>query len=446
MIQYGTAETLTVYLGYPGLTVSAKVGQNGGALAAIAGSITDNTDGSYQIPLTAANTSAAMVTLVVTAPGVQPVVLYLVTESNYTAALATALGTNNSEMATLAANWTSTLAGALTTFLAAYATSLATQTQAANILSAIAALPAPANASIATILTDVQSLLTSVAAGETSADMATKYSALQTAISGVTSSLESNLDSNIASILTDVGELLTNLASVPTAENISAAVWNALLTGMTASGSIGKAFATFLGWTPGQVTGYASGVAPPTVDLSAIATSEQLTTATNTLAEDIAGVSEGAGVTEEQLTAALAPIALQANLTALQSMFSAGMPQIVVVSPVGEDGSTLTLIRGNSYSLDGTHGEQVPITVPLAGFPSDLTEATFSIDLPGNGLTGLPVTAVFNSTAGTVCFTFALTVDQSNALYLGGGVYAIHATWDSEHRTDLVHGGQCNVV
>ena len=103
-------------------------------------------------------------------------------------------------------------------------------------------------------------------------------------------------------------------------------------------------------------------------------------------------------------------------------------------------------IRGNSYSLDGTEGQQIALTCALAGQPSDLPAATFTIDLPGNGLQGLPVTATFTASPPAVTFTFALTVDQTNALYAGlAGEYAIHATWDSEHRTDLIHNGRCNV-
>ena len=68
MIQYGVATTQTVYMGYSGLTITAKVAK-GGVLAAIAGSVTDNSDGSYIVPLAAAETQSPVVTLVVSARG-----------------------------------------------------------------------------------------------------------------------------------------------------------------------------------------------------------------------------------------------------------------------------------------------------------------------------------------------------------------------------------------
>jgi hypothetical protein len=80
MIQYGVATTQTIYMGYSGLTVTAKVGK-GGALAAIAGSVTDNGDGSYIVPLAVSETQAPVVTLVVSAPGVSAVSLYLIDRS-----------------------------------------------------------------------------------------------------------------------------------------------------------------------------------------------------------------------------------------------------------------------------------------------------------------------------------------------------------------------------
>lgn len=150
--------------------------------------------------------------------------------------------------------------------------------------------------------------------------------------------------------------------------------------------------------------------------------------------------------TEYTVARALDLDATAAGVVQLNGKLMAGLPSLTVVQPVDADGSTLHLIRGNSYSPDGREGQQLAITCSLVGQPTDLPAATFTIDLPGIGLTGLPVLVTVNSETQTVTFSVALTVDQTNTLYVGtAGTYAIHATWDAEHRTDLVHKGDCYV-
>jgi len=88
MIPRGVAYTLAVDFGAAGLTVSAQVSRNGAPLAPLAGVIADNADGTYQIPLSIAEMTAALVMVRASAPGYRPQDFYLQTEEHYTPALA----------------------------------------------------------------------------------------------------------------------------------------------------------------------------------------------------------------------------------------------------------------------------------------------------------------------------------------------------------------------
>jgi hypothetical protein len=329
------------------------------------------------------------------------------------------------------------LATALSTFLGAYATTLATQTQATNILTAIGNLTAPANSTIASIWSDVQTILTDVAAAETSSDMATKYTALQTAISGVTTALEGNLDTNIATIISDLGSLATSIGLLPTAGSIEAAVWANMPT----------ALATLLGWTPGEVLSYASGKDPASaLTTYGAAKTTDVTGAEGTLASAIAAIPTtgggggGSGLTSDQMTALENA---ETAITMLNAKIAANMPQIIVVAPVGADGSTLNLIKGDTYDAAGIDGRAISIIVPLAGEPTGLATATFSIVLPGQ-LAPITLPApVIDSVGQTATFTFGLTATVTSTLF--SGKYNILATFAGGSITSVIHEGSLNV-
>ena len=248
------------------LTVNALVVQDAAMVGSTWVQNIDSDLSALQTIASAAATAtglASAVSPLATAAGVTAATTPLATATSIAALnnLSSAQVTTAAQLALTNQGLTMTQVTALTTFLGAYATTLATQTQASNILAAITALPAPANSTIASIWSEVQSILTDVTGCETSADITTKYTALQTAISGVVSTLGGDLttvDNSITTVLADLSSLATNIAALPTASSIETAVW----------ASMPSALQTLLGWTPGQVTGYATGQAPASVDVA----------------------------------------------------------------------------------------------------------------------------------------------------------------------------------
>ena len=272
----------------------------------------------------------------------------------------------------------------------------ATQTQATSILSAIAALPQsitpPDNTDIATILTDVQSIMSSIAAVETSADMATKYAALLAAISNVTTSLETNLDSSIAAILADVVTLLGDVSGLPTASSIATAVWSAATRTITSGGISQSDVVTALG-TYGA------------------ATASEITPVQNGVNQLISTVGNGSKITNN--------------------------------SSVGV-GGFITIISGDTYDLTGQQGRVLPIPVSLTNNALNLSAATYTLTLPGLPAISIPAPAI-NTTTQTATFTVGLTSAQTTALTHGTGQYSIVASWGPGVQSSVVYEGECLV-
>jgi hypothetical protein len=117
------------------------------------------------------------------------------------------------------------------------------------------------------------------------------------------------------------------------------------------------------------------------------------------------------------------------------------MPTITVVSPVGEDGSALTLVKGDTYDATGVNGRPISIIVPLAGQPTGLATATFTLVLPGQAT---PITLPAPTIgATTVTFTFGLSGTVTRTLFTGD--YSILATFAGANVTSVIHNGTVTV-
>ena len=168
--------------------------------------------------------------------------------------------------------------------------------------------------------------------------------------------------------------------------------------------------------------------------------------AEGTLASAIAAIPTtgggggGGGLTSDQMTALENA---ETAITMLNAKIAANMPQIIVVAPVGADGSTLNLIKGDTYDAAGIDGRAISIIVPLAGEPTGLATATFSIVLPGQ-LAPITLPApVIDSVGQTATFTFGLTATVTSSLF--GGEYNILATFAGGSITSVIHEGSLNV-
>lgn len=170
-------------------------------------------------------------------------------------------------------------------------------------------------------------------------------------------------------------------------------------------------------------------------------------------AEDMAGRVIHLVIAGDQLPNADVVITTEADYTAeraaaisqLNNKITAGMPSITVVSPVASDGSTLNLIKGNSYDPSGENGRAIAIVILLAGLPTNIGAARFSMRLPG--LPGFPLpTPAIDTDEGHLTLPIPLTLAQTNALYPGENSYEILATWASAQITSIVHQGMVNVT
>lgn len=153
---------------------------------------------------------------------------------------------------------------------------------------------------------------------------------------------------------------------------------------------------------------------------------------TAAMATDTAGFARAA-----DMQAALA------LLTAMNQRLRSGM--ISLSNPIAADGVTLTIYRGASYTTDGASGLTLAPVAALTGFPNNLRQANFSITLPGLAEVPLPP-PVIDDTAATITFLVPLSVEQTNQLYAGPGLYSITATWDAEHAVPIARYGACTVI
>jgi hypothetical protein len=95
----------------------------------------------------------------------------------------------------------------------------------------------------------------------------------------------------------------------------------------------------------------------------------------------------------------------------------------------------LTIIRGNSYSVDGIDGRILTYAISTDGQPTDLAHATFALVIAGQTIP-IPAPTVANN---LITFTIPLTVTQTNALPLGQSVFDITASWGTGTLTSIVH-------
>jgi hypothetical protein len=234
MIQYGVATTQTVYMGYSGLAITAKVAK-GGVLAAIAGSVTDNSDGSYIVPLAATETQSPVVTLVVSAPGVSAVALYLVTESNYTAALATALGTTNTTVAGWLTSGIALTAGALST-ISGYVSALSIPS-ATTIAAAVWATIASGSTSILTVLAGLYGWTVGQVTGYAGGQAPPTAASIASAVAAPSAA-------TIASaVAAPSAATIASAVAAPSAATIATAVWATIASGTTSAlAAIGSMF------------------------------------------------------------------------------------------------------------------------------------------------------------------------------------------------------------
>ena len=176
----------------------------------------------------------------------------------------------------------------------------------------------------------------------------------------------------------------------------------------------------------------AIGVAIPPPDISTLATTVQLDAVQVALAEDIANIPSP-NISTLALQSDM--LLTKAGVVSLNSKITTNMPALYVISTVGEN-LELNIIKGNSLDPLGVEGRTAEIPLSIEGLPSDYESATFTLNLPGLSNIALDQPEIVGD---KMVFSLALTVDQTDRLYLGQGQYSIVGTWDDENVTDFIH-------
>jgi hypothetical protein len=131
------------------------------------------------------------------------------------------------------------------------------------------------------------------------------------------------------------------------------------------------------------------------------------------------------------------------NIAALNNKFIANMPYVTVASTVGIDGSTITLIAGDSYDPFNSEGRLISVDAQTAGNATALSTAIYTLTAPGLGTITIPSPTV-NMTVGTMTFLLGLTPTQTAAMY--SGRYNITAHWYDGNLSTIVKNGNMIII
>jgi hypothetical protein len=304
----------------------------------------------------------------------------------------------------------------------------ANSTKLANLDAAVSSRMAtftytpPNNAGVDTIVNALPASTATIAAQTDVTTVGTAVSGVQSTATAINGKLPS-----LAAAQSDVtGATSTITAAIPNAATIAAAVWGYTTRTLSTFGSL-VADAAAAVWAAATRTITSGGI-----------TQGDVVTALGTYGAAKPSDLSGLALQSDMLVTEAAAASLDGKITV-------GLPSINVLSPVALDGSTITLINGNSYSATGVSGIAVPITFTYpTGLPSNIESyPAFYFDFPG--LPGIVATPTWDDAHNKVTFTFTLTVSQSLQLTRGANNYRLYGTFDSQHVTDLIHVGICVV-
>ena len=332
MIDQSVALTLEVYLQFTQLTPTATIGQ-GTTQAAIAGTVTETANGFYSVALTAADMSYAPIsTLVVTAPGVDPQVLYIPTEAFYLHGLATNIATTGAAMALDITTHTAIQADAAAALTAqGYTTLRAPKLDdldaAVSSRLATTGYTAPDNGDIAAIKAKTDALPTIPAA--------------QGDVTGAVSTLSGLINAVAGSVWTQSARSLTTFGTL--AADTASAVWGATTRTLSTFGTLVSDAAAAV-WAAATRTITSGGLTTADVgdELAAYgaAKTSDVTSAVATLAGDIAAYQatelDAATHTAIQADAAAALAAAGYTPTLAESLAEAVGDMQNVIIPTGQ--------------------------------------------------------------------------------------------------------------
>jgi hypothetical protein len=326
-------------LGVTGLSITAKTAKDGANPAAATNNVVESGQGWYYVTLTAGEMGGDIVVLDVSASGVSIAPITISTESDYTVARAANLDNLDAAISTRASP-TNITAGTITTV-----TNLTNAPTAGD-------LTATMKASVTTAATAATpTVTTSDTSGTTT---------LLGRLTSTRAGLLDNLNATISSRAVP-GDAMALTSGERT--TLAASIWNALTSGMTTAGSIGKKLADWVIGTAQTGDSFARLGAPSGASISA----------------DIAAIS----------------VATNASGLATKEADSATLTT----------GTTISGSYASTATNDGTYWITAPVTPAVAGFG---LRQQLVFDLPlGRTPVGVQVRGYFNG-SGAVVDVYAL--------------------------------------
>ena len=271
-------------------------------------------------------------------------------------------------------------------------------------------------------------------------DLPASILAAQSDVTSATSTIDTHTDTDTTGMATgtNVTNAVTNInnhtdtdattieGDIPSAATLATFFWEDVLTGndFGTTNSVGKALKLLLSFTPSSTLAAQSDVtsAVTTIDAYTLASMANVNVTVNTT---------GLATSTQQN-------ATTAAVNQLNNTISAGMPKIIVVSPVGADGTTITINKGQLYDVTGVNGIPISLLVPALDIPTAWATGTWAILLPGQATPITLPTPTLNGNNQLV-LTFGLTAAVTKAAF--NGQYRIQVTCGGAAVTYVISRG-----